>query len=68
MIWVTHLEPVPGEEQLTKTNYSDWQYAIDPGGALVLTKDNQKVVFGPGFWVRVDDDNARPKRTVTRVR
>ncbi|QBI69851.1 hypothetical protein EX350_22390 [Mycobacterium avium subsp. hominissuis] len=67
MIWVTHLEPVPGEEQLVKTNFSDWKYAIDPSGALNLTNGKEKVVFGPGFWVRIGDDTGPPKRTPAKV-
>ncbi|BCO41335.1 hypothetical protein MINTM001_24740 [Mycobacterium paraintracellulare] len=67
MIWVTHFNPAPGDETLNKENFTGWKYAVD-AGVLTLTKGHEKVIFGPGFWVRIDDDTEPKKQAVTRIR
>ena len=55
MIWITHLDPTPGEERLVSENFTGSRYKIE-GGALVVYKEDGVLTFGPGFWVRVDED------------
>lgn len=68
MIWVTYIDPIPDDPKHIKHNYSGWKYSVEPSGALVLTKGDETVIFGPGFWVRVDDDTKAPKKVVRQIR
>lgn len=45
------------------------RYEVIEGGALkVRSKDpDQTLVFAPGYWLWVDDDNQRPPRKPGRV-
>ncbi|KUI27750.1 hypothetical protein [Mycobacterium sp. GA-2829] len=66
MIRVTYINPIPDDPKHIEENFTGWKYTFDPSGALILTKGKEKTAFGPGFWVRITDNDA-PEDGLTRV-